>query len=161
MTRRGWGRTIALTVLLAVAIGAFVAWWNFYLAAHTELTKALLWVGWRPGADATDILVRHLPDDYNGAIKALRKFGFVEGNGYAGAAYRRLPVPAPNDVNGTERGFIRHYNRILDHHDAVSLKIFHRRVVSPLRDTGSIHVYLLIKKDGSMRVSARKSRPKF
>ena len=156
MTRRGWHTTIILMAVLAGATAGVVAWWKSNTPVHTELDKAINQTGWRPNLDVTDVLVRHLPNDFNGAEKALRDFGFG-----GGTVYRRPALPDPNDANRSLKGSNRYYNRMMDEHDAVLMKTFERTIPGRFGGGRGVRTYLFLARDGSVKVSARLKSSKF
>jgi len=138
MTRRGRRWILVVAVLLVAVFGGHsLRMWS-YTREHTELDKGVMYAGWRPDADVTDIVVRHLPNDYNGAIETLLRLGFHELRRSTGA----------ND-------------RLLDIHDAVSVKAFRRKIPGPMGGGPSIRVNLMLTKNGDMKAAARMSAPKF
>ncbi len=156
MTRRGWRRTIVLTVLTSLATAAITLWLDSF--NYTELDNAIRRSGRSSFADVSDIVAKHLPNDFKGAIKALRDFGFVEGDRYVGASYRRLPIPPPSEASEAEREAVRSANQILDEHDAILVKRYSRTIPEIVLDTG-VFVYLLKKQNGTFVVYARTTAP--
>jgi len=103
--------------------------------------------------DFTDIaylLPRHLRNDFEGAIKKLREFGFGEGCKIVGASYRRH---SDSEFEAKVRRLwkIRRYNQLLRDHDAVSLRVFWRRLPSSTTKGPWVRIYLLTKGDGTMK----------
>ena len=151
-----WGKFVNGVAFLVV-IAAVGVWLSSYTWA-TDLDRAIVWNG-RTHNDISDIVARYLPNDFNGAVRRLRELGFKEGNRYVGASYRHRPVPEPNEVNEVEAGMIRDFNGILDEHDAVVAKPFHREVILFGARDFSLEVYLLTRRNGTMTVYARSHTP--
>ena len=149
MTRWLWLAGIVLALLLPVALGVLGGWWWRSPLPYTELDKAIVQAGWRPYADVTDIVIRHVPADFDGAAKALLDFGFREGPSYG-------PPPLP----GTGQRD-RYINDILEQHDAVFMRRFGRSLPSRSGNGLSVYTYLMKTPDGSMRAVARKGGGKW
>lgn len=154
--RKRW--LIAIGVLAAVVAGDIA----LTRLSYTDLDKAILRDHGRRTGVVTDIVARHVPADFEGAVKALRDYGLVEGNLYVGATYRRRAVPKPDGINRRERANIKNFNRLLDREKAVLAKPFERKLPKYLFffDT-ELYVYLLVTKDGDLRIFARTYSPLF
>ena len=113
-------------IVLAILTAVIVMWSRSY--RHTELDNAVLLSGLGPGGDVSDAVARHLPDDFDMAIKALWDFRFEAGDRYVGATHRRRPVPVLNEVNELERSAISYFNWMLDSYDARLIRPFYRRI---------------------------------
>ena len=137
-----------LAAVVVVAADMWLTWRSF-----TDLDKAVWKEASGESLEVSDIVAQHLPDDFKGAATALRRYGFVEGDRYVGTNYRRRPVPA-NDLISLESRRIMHFNHILDMHDAELAKYFQRKIPRLHFGHTKLSVYLLITKDGALKVYA-------
>ena len=148
MTRGLWRTAVLMAVFCALPFGCVAAWWRLSEPDRTDLDKAIMQAGWRPDGDVTDVMVRHLPADFDGAARALREFGFHEG-----PSYRRPPPPGFDEAELGHQT-ISHFNDLLDRRDAVSLQRFGRMLPGRLEDGPGVAVFLMRTQDGSMRIFA-------
>ena len=145
-----------LATVVVVAADTWLTWRSF-----TDLDKAVWKDASGESLEISDIVAQHLPDDFEGAVRALRRYGFVEGNLYVGATHRRRPFPEHGDANSRESRNIRLFNRILDSHNAELTKPFERKIPRlALPGRTKLSVYLLKSKDGAFKVYARSYFPK-
>ena len=136
-------------LIAAVGMGLHSCWLNKIEWSVLERNSRS-----NPTGDVSEAVAKHLPDDLIGAIKTLRRCGFVDGDRMVGATYRRQPVPRLDNVTGWEMQKILGFNRLLDEHDAVEIKYFSKKMPRWILPLGFLRVYLLIRDDGTMKVYA-------
>ena len=138
-----------LAAVVVVAADMWLTWRSF-----TDLDKAIWEEASGESRDVSDIVAQHLPDDFEGAATALRRYGFVEGNLYVGATYRRTRLPKQNWISSREIGTIELFNSILDRQHAELAKPFERKIPRLAPDHTRLSVYLLITRDGTFKIYA-------
>lgn len=168
---RGWKFFFlgVLAAVLAVPANMGLTWLSF-----SDLDKAV----WREARhqyrDVSDIVAKHLPNDFQSAARELRAYGYVEGRQvegrrYVGEIYGRRPAPVENATDSREVRMKRTFNRVLDQHDAEWVRYFERKIPSlnPVDTMLSMYarifapnptklfVYLLLTTDGVFKIYAK------
>ena len=162
----GWKLFLLGTLAAVAAVPAdmWLTWRSF-----GDLEKEV----WREASgktrDVSDIVAKHLPNDFKSAARALRAYGYVEGEKYVGTMYRRRPVSRHNATDSREVATIEGFNRVLDKHNAEWAKYFERKIpsLSPVDTMLSLYarlfapnptelsVYLLLTTDGVFKIYAK------
>ena len=142
-------RKFWLSVLLVVASALWLIW-----PSYTELDNDVLRADHSMSGDVTDVVAKHLPTNFHEAEEVLERLGFTAGHRTVGAIYQRRVPPEPPLVDAVEKGIFVLFNQLLDEYDAVFVKKFYRSIPRLIFPNPGIHLYLFMKKDGSMAVRA-------
>ena len=153
-------------ILVAVfAVTAIIAW-LIWPPPRTDLDRAVV-QGYDEAVngDVTGIAASYLPNDFNGAVRELRRLGFTAGSRIVGVIHRRQPPPEPPLVDKSQRSSFRYFNRLLDDYDAVLVRYFVRKIPGLVPGAffrgPAMRIYLFMKEDGSMALYAHAIYPVF
>ncbi len=133
--------------LLGIA-AAGVAIWLVWPPRLSPFECAVPWTDPPSSAEVTELVAEHLPTGFDLVAKALRGWGFSEGDFVVGNSYRRRPIPEPNSVNESERVVLEHFNRMLDDNEAQSVKPFYISIPGRGFCGLSACAYLFLKEAG-------------
>ena len=152
------GFVFAVCVFVIRPIG--VAWLSVY--DRTPLDKAVLESG-RLHDEVSDIVEHFVRPAvrFDKVAERLWSLGFKTGRLLGGTIYRRRVHPGPYDPDERRRGTISYYNKMLDHHDAVYVAVFRRKIPAFLSRNYAVRVYVLVREDRSTAISARSFTPSF
>ena len=152
-----WRGRLAIGLLVGLNAG-FLHWARSYW--YGEINRAVIW-GERQGFDGniSRAIAKALPTNLGETIVALRNSGFNEGSYTVGAVHYRRRVPEPGKASEKQRRVIRSWNEQLDEYDATSLRPFTKLIPRIVYPPAEVTIYLMVKKDGSMAVYARRNMP--
>ncbi len=155
MTRRR-----KLAVLGIAGAGAVI--WLAWPSRLPTFDCAVRWTEPPASAEVTEYAAELLllPTGFHQVVKALRGWGFSEGDFVVGRSYRRRPIPEPNSVNESERVVFEHFNRMLDDNAAQSVKPFYLSIPGRGFCGLSACAYLFLKEDGDTVLRAFVNCPK-
>ena len=157
-SRQAWRKRLR-TIGLAVGLSTgFMYWSRSYW--YDEIDRVVMWAE-REGFDGniSQAMAKALPTSLGEAIVVLRRSGYNEGSYIVGAVHHYRPVPEPGEASELQRRIIRRLNEVLEDHDAISVRPFSKRIPQMIFEPVRVQLYLLLRRDGSMAVYARRYKP--